>query len=246
MSYTTFMHSLDIHSFFDLREFIHKNLFNGPFPWSPLSDLQEYFSHYRSYRIEIELPAGVFLKNPEQVAIGPGTVIEPGVFIQGPCIIGKNCAIRHGAYLRGGVILGDGCTIGHDGEVKHSILLDHAAATHFVYVGDSIIGSGANLSAGVKCANVRLDRKAVSVVDGMKRLGTGLKKFGAVVGDRVQVGCNCVLNPGTLIGANSVCYPLLNIGGYIPPKSRVKGLYNVVIEPNIDPATILKEMQTRS
>ena len=131
--------------------------------------------------------------------------------------------IRHGAYIREYVILGDQCQVGHSAELKHSILLDGAAATHFVYVGDSIIGNNANLGAGVKCANSRLDRDEVSVLWDNQKVKSGLKKFGAIVGDRVQIGCNCVLNPGTLIGKESFCHPLLNVGGYIPPKSVLKG-----------------------
>lgn len=167
--------------------------------------------------MEIDIPQGVFLQNPELISIGKGTVIEPGVMIIGPCIIGKNCVIRHGAYLREDVILGDGCHIGHSSELKHSIVLNHAAATHFVYVGDSILGASVNLGAGVKCANLRLDRREVAV-QGVK---TGLRKFGAIVGDKTQIGCNCVLNPGTLIGKESFSHPLVNLKGLIPARSQV-------------------------
>lgn len=171
--------------------------------------------------MEIDLPEGVFIQNRETVSIGEGTLIEPGVLIQGPCIIGKRCIIRHGAYLRGNVILGDGCQIGHSAEIKHSILFDGAAATHFVYVGDSILGHLANLGAGVKCANLRLDREEVKAFWKGKKVPTGLRKFGAIVGDRVQVGCNAVLNPGTLVGRESFAFPLANVHGEIPPRSQI-------------------------
>lgn len=160
-------------------------------------------------------------------------MIEPGVYIQGPCIIGKNCVIRHGAYIREGVICGDYCQIGHSAELKHSILLNHACATHFVYVGDSILGNEVNLGAGVKCANLRLDRSEVVVAWNGKRVKTGLKKLGAIVGDRVQIGCNCVLNPGTLIGKESFSHPLLNLSGYIPPRSQMSAKGREPIEPHI-------------
>jgi NDP-sugar pyrophosphorylase family protein len=183
----------------------------------------------------------VHLERPELIAIGPGTVIEPGVMIQGPCIIGSHCIVRHGAYLRDGVICGDRVVIGHSAEIKHSILMDETAATHFTYVGDCILGSGVNLGAGVKCANLRLDRKDVTVAAGTKKIGTGLKKFGAVIGDRVQIGCNCVLNPGTLIGRESISFPLLNFGGSIPPRSRIQGAKNIRIESIVQPLVALME-----
>lgn len=204
--------------FFSLDRFAHRDLWEEGQPvWSPLLALDAYLRR-RSFQIEIEIPVGVHLDRPDLISIEKGTVIEPGVYIQGPCIIGKNCILRHGAYLRGGVLCGDYCAIGHCAEIKHAILLDYSAATHFTYVGDSIIGSGANLGAGVKCANLRLDRQDIL---------PGMKKFGACIGDRVQIGCNCVLNPGTLIGKESVVYPLLNFGGTIPPYSRMSGKSHV-------------------
>lgn len=204
----------DVENFFSLSRFAHRELWKEGKPiWEPLLLLEDYFKQ-ATFQIEIKVPAGVFLERPELISIGKGVILEPGVFIQGPCILGKECIIRHGAYLRGGVICGDRCAIGHAAEIKQSILLDFAAATHFTYVGDSIIGSAANLGAGVKCANLRLDRKEVR---------PGMKKFGACIGDKVQIGCNCVLNPGTCIGKESVVYPLLNFGGKIAPKSRITG-----------------------
>jgi NDP-sugar pyrophosphorylase family protein len=205
---------MDANSFFSLEAYAHKALWlEGEPVWMALKRLKDYF---KPGCIEVELE-GVHLKNREWISIGEGTVIEPGVMIVGPCIIGKRCQIRHGAYLREHVICGDDCQIGHSAELKHSILLDGASATHFVYVGDSILGNGVNLGAGVKCANLRLDRRQVAVA-GVK---TGLKKLGAIVGDRVQIGCNSVLNPGTLIGKESFAYPLTSVSGLIPPRSQV-------------------------
>ncbi len=209
-------------TFFSLESFAHKELWReGAHVWSPLLMLKDYLKEKNPCRIEIVIPEGVFLENRESISIGKGTVIEPGVYIQGPCIIGKDCVIRHGAYIRGPVLCGDRCQIGHSAELKGSILLDGASATHFVYVGDSILGNDVNLGAGVKCANLRLDRREVQVHLEGKKVKTGLKKFGAIVGDRVQIGCNCVLNPGTLVGHESFAYPLVNLGGFIPPRSQV-------------------------
>jgi len=212
---------VSIDSFFSLKRFAHKSLWKEGEPvWSPLLALDAYLEK-KSYNIEITIPTYVHLLRPDLISIGKGTVIEPGVCIQGPCIIGKNCIIRHGAFLRDGVICGDHCAIGHSAEVKHAILLNYAHITHFTYVGDSIVGNWVNLGAGVKCANLRLDRRPVEVlVDGQK-IKTGLKKFGAIIGDKTQIGCNCVLNPGTLMGKESASYPLLNLRGYILPQSRV-------------------------
>ena len=208
------MDFLTLELFFNLDHFMHKSLWIESLPvWSALHKLKDYLNSYSLGRIEIEIPPNVYLKNPELISIGKGTVIEPGAMIIGPCIIGENCVIAHCAYIREYIILGDHCSIGHSAELKHSILLDGSAVTHFCYVGDSIIGNGVNLGAGVKCANLRLDRG--EVLAGLKKISSGLKKFGAIVGDGAQIGCNSVINPGTLIGKGAICYPLQNIGGTI-------------------------------
>jgi NDP-sugar pyrophosphorylase family protein len=217
------MHFLTAQLFFHLESFAHSALWEKGAPvWDALHHLKKYLYEFALGQIRSPIPSGVHLIHPELISIGSCTTIEPGVLIQGPCIIGDHCTIRHGAYLREHVILGNYCQVGHSAELKHSILFDGAAATHFVYVGDSIIGNEANLGAGVKCANLRLDRGEVSVQWEHQKVKSGLKKFGAIIGDHAQIGCNCVLNPGTLVGKESVCHPLLNIGGYIPPKSQIK------------------------
>ncbi len=210
--------------FFSLEQVCHRELWSeDESAWSALQRLEKYLLSRSSFKINIDIPAGVCVKNPESVSIGEGTILEPGVLIEGPCIIGKNCHIRHGAFLRGGVLCGDHCVVGHSTEIKHSILLDGAQAAHLNYVGDSILGHGVNLGAGVKCANLRLDRREISVYFEDQKVMTGLKKFGCILGDGCQIGCNVVINPGTLIGPHSVSYPLLNLHGFIPANSRVKG-----------------------
>lgn len=226
------MHFLTTSLFFNLDDFAHNSLWKKGEPvWSPLKELKNYFTNVG--KIEIEVPSTVHLIHPELISIGAGTVIEPGAMIQGPCIIGKNCTIAHGAYIRPFVILGDGCTVGHSAEIKHSILLNKAAVTHFSYVGDSIIGNKANLGAGVKCANLRLDKAEVSVRFENAQWKSGLRKFGAIIGDEAQIGCNCVLNPGTILGKQTICHPLLNLSGYVPPRSFVKGAKETIIEPMV-------------
>jgi UDP-N-acetylglucosamine diphosphorylase / glucose-1-phosphate thymidylyltransferase / UDP-N-acetylgalactosamine diphosphorylase / glucosamine-1-phosphate N-acetyltransferase / galactosamine-1-phosphate N-acetyltransferase len=210
----------EIGDYFSLDCFAHRNLWKEGLPvWTPLQMLDDYFKTW-DFQIEIEIPPNIYLDRPELISIGQGTVIEPGVYIQGPCIIGRDCTLRHGAYLRQNVICGDRSAIGHGAEIKHSILLDDVAVTHFNYIGDSIVGNQANLGAGVKCSNLRLDRDEISVFLYGKQIKTGLRKFGAIIGDHAQIGCNCVLNPGTLVGRECIAYPLLNFGGQIPMRSN--------------------------
>jgi len=212
-----------IADFFNLSDFSHRAIFeNCQYPWEALLNLSSYLKKQKLGKIEIEIPTGVFLVNPSTISIGKGTVVEPGAYIQGPCIIGANCQVRNGAYIRGDVLAGDHCVIGHATEIKHSILLNHAAAAHFNYVGDSILGSHVNLGAGVILANLRLDHENVSVRFRDKKIATTMKKLGAIIGDKAQIGCNCVLNPGTVLGPEVLCFPCLHVDGYIPPHAKVK------------------------
>jgi NDP-sugar pyrophosphorylase family protein len=208
--------------FFDLSSFEHSALFQDcQFVWQALQRLEQYLASKKLGQIEVSTD-GAYLINPELISIGAGTVIEPGAYIKGPCIIGKNCQIRHGAYIRGDCIVGDRSVVGHTTEMKHSILLNNAHAAHFAYVGDSILGNSVNLGAGVKCANLRLKKDEVIVRYNDQKFKTGLRKFGAIIGDESQVGCNAVLNPGTLISKQVECYPLTCVGGFIEEKSRIK------------------------
>ena len=225
---------------FPIHDFSHASLWSEKgFVWEALTHLENYLKKF-SYKIKTQIPTQVYLENKECIFIGEGTTIDPGVMIQGPCIIGKNCSIRHGAFLRGSVILGDGCVVGHGSELKNTILLNGAKVAHLCYVGYSIVGPNTNLGAGVKCSNLRLDLREVSISCDGKKIKTGLKKLGAIFGEGVQVGCNCVLNPGTVIGKKSEIFPLLNVGGYVPPHSRVKSLRNWTIEPKAE--EILQKM----
>lgn len=186
--------------FFDLHRFLHKDLFLLDQPvWESLKHLQNYFKSLDLGKISCKIPNSVTLVYPELISIGEGSIIESGVYIEGPCFIGKESRVRHGAYLRPYVLAGDRCVIGHATEVKHSILLNGAAAPHFNYVGDSILGNQVNIGAGVICANYRLDHKEVCVEIEGEKYRTGLNKFGTVLGDQSQIGCNTVINPGVLL-----------------------------------------------
>jgi NDP-sugar pyrophosphorylase family protein len=228
------MQPLAIESFFSLEGVPFAELFQNCFyVWEPLGKLNEFLLGSRLGKIEVELPSSVHLVNPEAIRIGKGTRVEPGAYIRGPCIIGENCEIRHGAYIRGHVITGNGCVIGHDTEIKRSILLNHVCAGHFNYVGDSILGNGVNLGAGVKCANLRLDHEDIQIVFQGEKISTGLKKLGAIIGDETQLGCNCVTNPGVLMGKKAFCHPCINVNGYIPSYARVKSTQKIVIVEQI-------------
>lgn len=198
--------------------------------WDALKNLSIYLKNQDLGKIEVSISEGVFLENPELISIGEGTILEPGVYIKGPALIGKNCEIRHGAYLRENVILCDGAVVGHDSEIKNSILFPRAHAAHFNYVGDSILGSDTNLGAGVICANFRLDHREIRVEIEGEKIGTGLTKFGLILGDHSQIGCNSVTNPGTMIGKNVFCHPCINVGGVIPSSSKIKSQKTYIVE----------------
>lgn len=219
--------------YFDLSHFEHKALFTScAFVFDALSKIEDYLAHFKSFKIEVDVPDGVFLVNPEQISIGKGSVVEPGSYIKGPCIIGKNCTVRHGAYIRGNVIVGDGSIIGHDTEVKNSILLNHAMAAHFAYLGDSIIGNDVNLGAGTKCANLKLDGQVIDFMFEGKIVTTRLRKLGAIIGDGSSLGCNTVTNPGTFLGRNVISYPCTNFGGFVESNSLVKPDTKNIIKKN--------------
>jgi UDP-N-acetylglucosamine diphosphorylase / glucose-1-phosphate thymidylyltransferase / UDP-N-acetylgalactosamine diphosphorylase / glucosamine-1-phosphate N-acetyltransferase / galactosamine-1-phosphate N-acetyltransferase len=218
--------------FFELNNFQHAHIFDScSFPWEALPKIEKYLKSLSLGNIQISIPNTAFLINPELISIGEGTVIEPSAYIKGPCVIGKNCTIRHGAYIRGNVITGDQCVIGHDTEVKNSIFLNKAQAAHFAYVGDCILGNGVNLGAGTKCANLKLDHQNIEVHLKGEKISTGLRKFGAILGDGVQLGCNSVMNPGTMLGKRVFCYPCVSVGGFVPEDHIIRPSQKVKIVP---------------
>lgn len=215
---------------FDIHDFEHKAIFEGdPEPWLILSKISDFLRTLPLGHIKGEVSPQAYLIQPELITIEKGAIVEPGAYIHGPCWIGKNSVVRHGAYIRGNLIAGEGCVIGHDTEVKNALFLNNAHAAHFAYVGDSILGNNINLGAGTICANLRLDRKEIAIQINGKKIQTGLRKFGAMIGDQTQIGCNSVLNPGTIIGKGVVCFPTINIGGYIPAASTVKPAQHAII-----------------
>lgn len=235
------MEELSAELFFDLSLYEHAELFkNQSLVWMALAQIPNYFFKRSLGHIEVGIPEGCFLVDPHLISIGRGSVIEPGAYIKGPCIIGKDCTVRHGAYIRGNLITGDHCVIGHDTEIKNAIFLDHVYAAHFAYVGDSILGNHVNLGAGTKCANLKFDKQAISIYFQENKIETGLKKFGAILGDEVQTGCNVVTNPGTIIGKGTYCAPAMSIKGIIPADSYVKNNMEQIIEPRKESSGQLK------
>ncbi len=166
--------------------------------------------------------AGAVLMDAE-IEIGRGVLVEPGALIKGPSIIGDQSEVRQGAYIRGNCFVGQACVVGHTTEVKGSIMLDGAKAGHFAYLGDSILGREVNLGAGTKLANLKLRGNSIRLRLGQEVIDTGLRKLGAILGDRVQSGCNSVTNPGTLLGPDSLILPNTTAGpGYFPARSLIR------------------------
>jgi UDP-N-acetylglucosamine diphosphorylase / glucose-1-phosphate thymidylyltransferase / UDP-N-acetylgalactosamine diphosphorylase / glucosamine-1-phosphate N-acetyltransferase / galactosamine-1-phosphate N-acetyltransferase len=206
---------------FDLSQTSHKELFDGcDQAWEVLGKIAAYLAANLRPGLN-NYCDGVAYVGP-QVFIGEGTLVEDGVMIKGPAIIGRNCEIRHNAYIRQNVIIGDNCIVGNACEVKNSFFFNQAVAPHFNYVGDSILGYKAHLGAGVKISNYKLTSGNVVVEMGGKRWETGLRKFGALIGDHADIGCNTVLNPGSIIGRGSILYPNTNWRGVLKPNSIVK------------------------
>lgn len=185
------------------------------YPWQALVGLKDYLISVMG-----TLEDG-FIQLEKGIWVHESACIAPSARFAAPCIIGKNTEIRQGAFIRGGVLIGDGCVIGNSVELKNCIVFDGAQIPHFNYVGDSIIGYRAHLGAGAITSNVRLDKKIIAV-KGEEKIDTGMRKFGAVVGDFAEVGCNAVLNPGTVLGRRAVVYPLTSVRGVVEEGAVLK------------------------
>jgi NDP-sugar pyrophosphorylase family protein len=168
------------------------------------------------------LMAGTYIKGT-RFYFGEGVIVEPFSYLEEPAYFSEGTQIRHASYVRGSVYTGKGAVIGHTTEVKNSIFLKGAKAAHFAYVGDSILGAEVNLGAGTKLANLKFLKREITFEINEVKFKTGLRKMGAILGDRVQTGCNVVLQPGTLLGKGSVVYPGMTAGsGFFPPGSKIK------------------------
>lgn len=222
------------HDFFDLSEFEHSDLFSrDDWVWAALHHLPAWLERWfgegnGGIRGDISPTANL---HGDNISIGEGTVVEDGVSITGPAVIGKDCEIRQGAYIRGDAVMGDGAVLGHASELKGSIMLNGAKAPHFAYVGDSILGNEVNLGAGTKLSNLAVSsekdaagkRPTIRIPINGTLVDTGLTKLGAIIGDWSQTGCNSVTNPGTLIGKRTLIYANTSLAkGYYEDDRIVK------------------------
>jgi NDP-sugar pyrophosphorylase family protein len=207
--------------FFSLDHTAHPKLFeNQQYVWDALKQIASYLQFRLKPAILGDLVGKPFISN--HVFIGRGTIVEQGAVLKGPAWIGENCHIRSGCYVRENVIVGNRVMMGNSCEFKNSIIFDEAQVPHFNYVGDSIIGYKAHLGAGVILSNVKLDHGEISVAAPEGNIATGLTKFGAIIGDRTEIGCNAVINPGAVIGNDCIIYPGVNFRGVLPEHNIVK------------------------
>jgi NDP-sugar pyrophosphorylase family protein len=215
---------------FDLSQTAHAALFEGcRYAWEALGRIADYLATRARPSLRNRCQGTAYIG--EHVSIGEGTMLEDGVMIVGPALIGRHCQIRHNAYIRQNVIIGDDCVVGNATEVKNALLFNKAQAPHFNYVGDSILGFKAHLGAGVKISNFKVFPGNVTVdIDG-RPFDTGLRKFGALLGDHCEVGCNAVLSPGSILGRESVIYPNVAWRGILPEKMIVKNKAALEITP---------------
>lgn len=191
-------------------------------PWEALKGLKEFI-----LRLGRTLPE-IYAEISPDVWVHGEAKIAPTAYLGAPCIIGAGTEVRHGAFIRGSALVGEGCVVGNSAEIKNAVLFDGVQTPHYNYVGDSILGYKSHMGAGAVTSNVKSDKSPVVVRDGEERTETGLKKLGAMLGDFVEVGCNSVLNPGTVVGRNTNIYPLSCVRGTIPPDSIYKAADNIV------------------
>ncbi len=199
-----------------------KNLFDAhEYPWEILPDIKSYILNL------IKGGLSGFTEISDGVFVGKNVKIYPTATIEGPAIIGDGTEIRPGAFIRGSVITGANCVIGNSTELKNCVLSENVQVPHYNYVGDSILGNFAHMGAGSICSNLKTDKKAV-VIRADKEYETGLRKIGGILGDGADIGCGCVLNPGTVIGKNTSVYPLNSLRGVFPSDCIVKSQNNIV------------------
>ncbi len=222
------MKELEIKNILDTDKTIAKKIFDDKeFPWNVLPDIKNFILELGS-----SLPKDEFLHPSEDVWIAKSAKVFPTAYIGGPCIIDSEAEIRHCAFIRGSAIIGKNTVVGNSTELKNVILFDNVQVPHYNYVGDSILGYKAHMGAGSVTSNVKSDKKLVKIKTKEEKIETGMKKMGAILGDNVEVGCNSVLCPGTIVGKNSIVYPSSMVRGVIPENSIYKGKENIVERKN--------------
>lgn len=222
------MESAKISNLYDLGETIAAELFEGKtYPWEVLADIKEFI-----IKLGESLPKDKYEERAEHVWVAKSAKVFDSAYLGAPCIIDEDAEVRHCAFIRGSAIVGKGAVVGNSTELKNVVLFNKVQVPHYNYVGDSILGYKAHMGAGSITSNVKSDKTLVVVKDRFadEEIATGLKKFGAMLGDNVEVGCNSVLNPGTVIGRNSNIYPLSRVRGVVPEKHIFKELTDIVIK----------------
>lgn len=212
------LEALTVKENYSLDQTIAKDIFNGvTYPWEVLPKISSFILELGATLSEDE-----YEKRGENVWVAKSAKVAPTAFINGPAIIGKDAEVRHCAFIRGNAIVGEGAVVGNSTELKNVILFNKVQVPHYNYVGDSVLGYKSHMGAGAVTSNVKSDKSLVKVKVGEKTIETGLKKFGAMLGDEVEVGCGSVLNPGSVIGSHTNIYPLSMVRGVIPAGSIYK------------------------
>lgn len=218
------MEAWKITSLYTLSETIAAPLLERyEYPWEALAGIKDFIIELGN-----SLPEDRFEKRGENVWVAKSAAVAPTACLNGPCIVDEEAEVRHCAFIRGSAIIGKGAVVGNSTELKNVILFNKVQVPHYNYVGDSILGYRAHMGAGSITSNVKSDKTLVVVKGAEGEIETGLKKFGAMLGDCVEVGCNSVLNPGTVIGKNTNIYPLSRVRGYVPSDSIYKDAKDVV------------------
>lgn len=218
------MEECKITSLYNLKETIASEIFDGAtYPWEVLPKIGKFIIELGN-----SLDINEYDLKGENIWIAKSATISETAYIKGPAIIGKNAEIRHCAFIRGNVIIGENSVVGNSTELKNVILFNKVQVPHYNYVGDSILGYKAHMGAGSITSNVKSDKTLVKVKNEIEEIETGLKKFGAMIGDEVEIGCGSVLNPGTVIGKKSNIYPLSSVRKIIPPNSIYKNQNEIV------------------
>lgn len=223
------MEECKINNLYNLDETIAKSLLEkNEYPWEVLPKIKDFIIELGNSLSEEE-----YEKKGENIWIAKSAKVAPTAYINGPAIIGKEAEIRHCAFIRGNAIVGEGAVVGNSTELKNVILFNKVQVPHYNYVGDSILGYKSHMGAGSITSNVKSDKKLVIVKNGEEKIETGLKKFGAMIGDNVEVGCGSVLNPGTVIGRETNIYPLSSVRGVVKEKSIYKNKNEIVEKKSV-------------
>lgn len=223
------MENITIENLYDLKETIAADLFTeAEYPWEVLPRIHDFI-----LELGKRLPEEIFEKRGEDIWVAKSAKVAPTACLNGPLIIDEEAEIRHCAFVRGNAIVGKGAVVGNSTELKNVVLFNKVQVPHYNYVGDSVLGFKSHMGAGSITSNVKSDKTLVVVKNGEEKIETGLKKMGAMLGDHVEVGCNSVLNPGTVIGRNSNVYPTSCVRGVIPAGHIFKRPGEVVKKENL-------------